>query len=331
MGRFTALKEEVYPRKPFTAFPATTAFEMTSATALAWAAQLAYETANKEKLNRILTGWGWQLDAIVDGVFSSALPITTTSGFVAHTGATTIVAFAGTEPDNLLQWIRNFSAHPVSGVHEGFQAGVQAVWRRQLAGLIDGAGEIYFTGHSLGGALGVAAAHEAGKAAVKIRGVYTMGMPRVGTVEFAQAYNNASVGPESSLGQRTFRLVHGDDVVPHVPPALAPSGYRHVGRLLSCPPGGSFAPGNLGPATIEEVDIRVALDLLSAPFRASPGRPPQPYPAENPRGGRTRGRAPLDHSRSPDGSILAGAGRDVRRERAARCIPPRVYSSGNPT
>lgn len=282
MGRFTALSEDVYPRKPFTAFPGTTAFEMTSAAALAWAAQLAYETSRPEKLNRILGGWGWQLDAILGGVFSSRLPITTTSGFVAHTGATTIVAFAGTEPDNLLQWIRNFSAHPVAGVHEGFQAGVQAVWRTQLATLIDGAEEIYFTGHSLGGALSVAAAHQAGAAAVKIRGVYTMGMPRVGTAQFAQAYNNTSVGAASSLGQRTFRLVHGDDVVPHVPPTLAPLGYRHVGRLLSCPRGGNFAPGNLGPATIEEIDIRAVLDLVGAHFRDPPGRPPQPYPADNP-------------------------------------------------
>jgi hypothetical protein len=283
MGKFTALKDEVYPRTPFTAFPATAAFAMESATALAWAAQLAYETADKG--DRILTRWGWRRDAMLDGVFSEALPFTIASGFVAHAGQTTIVAFAGTEPDNPLEWIRNFSVRPIDGMHKGFKAGVDALWEgKRLPELIDAASEIYFCGHSLGGALAVAAAdrlcRDTPEAAVKIRGVYTMGMPRVGTEQFARTYNDAPVGPNSSLGQRTFRLVHGKDIARHLPPTIPPFGYRHVGRVLSCPHGGSFAADDPGPATIEgpNADGEVALDLASVllPDESAP-----PFPAEN--------------------------------------------------
>jgi hypothetical protein len=195
MGKFTAFKEDVYPPSQLTAFPAAGAFAMESAKSLAWAAQLAYETANKPKFDRILTGWGWQRDAILDGVFSKALRFTIAGGFVAHVGQTTVVAFAGTEPEKPAQWIEDFSIRSVDGMHEGFRAGVEAVWKTQLAALIDGATEIYFCGHSLGGALCAAAAHrlcrEKPEAAVKIRGVYTMGMPRVGTDQFVHENTTA--------------------------------------------------------------------------------------------------------------------------------------------
>jgi len=41
------------------------------------------------------------------------------------------------------------------------------------------------------------------------------------------------------LGDRTFRLVHGTDIVPTVPPPLN-GRFRHVGRCIQCDSGGSF-------------------------------------------------------------------------------------------
>ena len=108
MGKFTAFKEDVYPRSQLAAFPAAGAFAMESAKSLAWAAQLAYETADEAKLDRILTGWGWQRDVVLDGVFSKALRFTIAGGFVAHVGPTTIVAFAGTVPYRPELWIEDF-------------------------------------------------------------------------------------------------------------------------------------------------------------------------------------------------------------------------------
>jgi len=259
MGFFTAFDENAYRATPFTALLASTSFEIESARALAWAAQLAYETADSQKFDRILTRWGLRLDKILDGVFSSILPISTTNGFIAHIGATTIIVFAGTEPDNLLQWLRNFSARPVSGVHEGFGDGVDAVWREHLLGAFSSASDIFFSGHSLGGALCIAAAYrlcnEMPVAASKIRGVYTMGTPRVGTEQFARAYNSMPIGPGSSLGQKTYRLVYGEDIVPHAPPTRDSLGYRHVGRALSCLHGGAFNPGDVGPVRIEASNV----------------------------------------------------------------------------
>jgi len=287
MGLFTALKEEVYPIKRVETFPTSPAFHMETARALAWAAQLAYETAEEEKFERILGRWGWRLDSMLDGIFSSALPVSTTRGYVAHAGDATIVAFAGTEPTNLLQWVQNFSIGIDAGVHEGFEAGVEAVWEVQLLPLIGTASALYFTGHSLGGALSVAAAHrlckETPAAAAKIRGVYTIGMPRVGIERFAQAYNDANAGPQPPLGQRTFRLVHGADIVPHVPTTVAPVSYRHVGHALACPHGGRFDPQELRPPQMETADADEPVSIrsfLTAGDDTANGSLPS-FPAEN--------------------------------------------------
>lgn len=282
MGRFTAFREDVYPRSQITAFPASDAFAMACAAALAWAAQLAYEAEDPDKLTRILGQWRWQHGAPFVGVFHKALPFTLASGYAAQAGRTTIVAFAGTEPDSAPQWIQNFAARPVDGMHEGFAAGAEALWnedQRTLQRVVDAADEIYLCGHSLGGALAVSIAHRLCRskpeAAAKIRGVYTMGMPRIGTESFAQAYSG------TPLGQRTFRLVHGEDLVPHVPPKLAPFGYRHVGRALACPRGGTFAPGDLGPPTTESADGDAAISLGDIVPRLFPDSSGPGYPAEN--------------------------------------------------
>src|SRR5712692_607691 len=68
--------------------------------------------------------------------------------------------------------------------------------------------------------------------------VYTFGMPRPGSDSFASDYN-------AELGMRTYRLVHGEDIVPTVAPSEM--GFRHVGRFLHCPRLGRFAETDLAP------------------------------------------------------------------------------------
>jgi triacylglycerol lipase len=76
---------------------------------------------------------------------------------------------------------------------------------------------LWFTGHSLGGALATLAAAHAGVAAV--HGLHTYGAPLVGDAAFA------SILPT----QNYFRFVHRDDWVACVPPQFL--GYQHAGTL----------------------------------------------------------------------------------------------------
>ena len=81
--------------------------------------------------------------------------------------------------------------------------------------------------------LATIAAARALQADLRATAVYTFGGPRVGGQDFFTAYT-------PGLGDRTFRVVHGDDIVPTVPPSLG-GNFRHVGRLLHCPHGSTFA------------------------------------------------------------------------------------------
>ena len=267
MGLFTSFAENAFPAAQMAPASAGASFDLPAARALAWAAQLAYETADEAKFSRILARWGWSLETIVAGDFNSVLPIATTNGFVVRAGDATVIAFAGTEPENLLQWVRNFTFGAGEGVHEGFEAGVEAVWAEQLRPHIAAATSLCFAGHSLGAALSAVTAarlcREMPEAAAKLRAVYALGMPRVFTGPSAQAYNDTRLAPDATLGERTFRLIHGADIVPHVPPAIGRLDYRHVGRAVSSPRGGRFDPQALQPPGAEPGDGNSPLSIKS--------------------------------------------------------------------
>src|SRR3978361_1879081 len=129
MGWLTALNENFYPQS-LDALPDTPLFTLQAARVSAWAAQLAYEVDTEEKVGRILGRWGWTKLHVIRGRFASHLPLVSTKGFAATTaGGETVIAFAGTEPTSLLNWITDLSIHRTAdGVHSGFLAGVEAVW-----------------------------------------------------------------------------------------------------------------------------------------------------------------------------------------------------------
>jgi hypothetical protein len=93
---------------------------------------------------------------------------------------------------------------------------------------------LFVAGHSLGAALAVLAAQQADRLGSTPRGVYVYGMPRVGGARFRDEYN-------ARLGDITYRLVHGDDIVACIP--FSGIGFRHVGRMLACTSGERFAAG----------------------------------------------------------------------------------------
>jgi hypothetical protein len=95
--------------------------------------------------------------------------------------------------------------------------------------------------------LAIIAAEHALKANILPTLVYTFGCPRAGGLDFFNRYT-------LKLGDRTFRLVHGHDIVPTVPPSLN-GNFRHVGQLLHCRSGGQFAGLTPAPSDQNEPDF----------------------------------------------------------------------------
>jgi hypothetical protein len=230
-----------------------------------WAAQLAYEIditnspGSLDKVKGILGKMTMQfVDTIPIGGFPSEserlFPVLTRISRVALVisghGAI-IVAFAGTDPPRLQDWLLNFGLRPsATGVSQGlhdaaalFAPRIKAL-REKNSGL-----KLLIAGHSLGGSLGVAVADALHAAGCEADGVYTYGLPRAGDPAFAARYNAA-------LGARTFRFVHGDDLVPTVPPAAGLTPLQHVGFLIQCDTGSSFALTQRSPDTSSNEPMR---------------------------------------------------------------------------
>lgn len=101
-----------------------------------------------------------------------------------------------------------------AAVHAGFREALDSVWDEIAAELSSLTCPVYYTGHSLGGALATLAA-----ARRLPRAVYTFGSPRVGNQAFA-----------ASLERVPFhRVVDDQDAVCLLLPEIL--GYCHVGEL----------------------------------------------------------------------------------------------------
>ncbi|MEO1699573.1 MAG: lipase family protein, partial [Planctomycetota bacterium] len=125
------------------------------------------------------------------------------------------LAFRGT--DEPQDWLVNVRARLVEWseggrVHEGFARGLDALWPGIEPALVDLGAPVVAVGHSLGGALATLALARGPLAAA-----YTFGAPRVGD----EAFGRTLRGP-------MFRVVHGRDPVPCVPPRRW--GFRHAGE-----------------------------------------------------------------------------------------------------
>jgi triacylglycerol lipase len=248
MSFLTTLPKGRYDPQAFAGFdPSLTDFSLKNAYALAWACQLAYETADPLKVASIAGLWNIELfpDSIISVESATVLPRSSTHLFVGRCRGAIIIAFAGTDPVSLANWISDFDLGITrSGAANGFAEAAQSVWPRieDLLRTRGEAGPIFVTGHSLGAALAAITASNIETAFPgRLRAVFAFGMPRTGNQQFASAYNQA-------LGARTFRLVHGQDLVPTVPPSGL-NDSRHVGRLLTCLRLSTFVAGDLAVAT----------------------------------------------------------------------------------
>lgn len=134
--------------------------------------------------------------------------------------------------------------------HGGFLQGVENIWgsalRKEIQDLFSEADwkgspgisnaicklkpgtPLYFTGHSLGGALATLAAYRATtyKSSVDIAALYTFGSPRTAQYPLAEAIN-------TELSGRLYRVVNYIDVVPRLPPRIPVIlGFHHIDKLI---------------------------------------------------------------------------------------------------
>lgn len=146
--------------------------------------------------------------------------------YVFKTDTDCIVACRGTEPT---EWndIRadcnavSAVAETVGRVHSGFKKEVDDLWPRLEEALVANDKTLWFTGHSLGGAMSTICAGRCFLSHIKStpRQLYTFGSPRVGN----KAYVN-------HVKLEHLRWVNNNDIVTRVPPIWM--GYRHTGEQM---------------------------------------------------------------------------------------------------
>jgi len=151
------------------------------------------------------------------------------------------VVFRGTR--DLRNWMSDLDCRlriadcGLGEVHDGFECALASV-EEELDEVMErwsgGVKNVFFAGHSLGGALAMLAAArmavtrrvsggspETTGGSPVLPWVYTFGQPRVGNGAWARWYDGV-------LRERSFRVVHADDVVPRVPWLLGV--FRHAGH-----------------------------------------------------------------------------------------------------
>lgn len=194
------------------------------------------------------------IDMAVDAMFIQSTAFVVQSG----DGRAVIVAYRGTEPVNLINWLTDADVHPEKvpfsfpdgegefPIHGGFYRNVlgtrhevvSALQRAEQGKSVKDEGgsvpnpmeALYITGHSLGGAmaalLAVMLTTDASYAelAEKLRGVYTFGQPMVGSPGLAAACEAVPF-----LCDNVIRYVYRRDVVPALPPTLS-GPFAHFGQ-----------------------------------------------------------------------------------------------------
>ncbi len=137
-----------------------------------------------------------------------------------------IIACRGTEPH---EWndvkadvdAISVVAETVGRVHRGFKREVDDLWPRMEKALKENDKTLYFTGHSLGGAMATICAGRCKLSEISSNpeSLFTFGSPRVGN----RRYINFVKVPH-------YRWVNNNDIVPRVPPQWF--GYSHSGMEL---------------------------------------------------------------------------------------------------
>jgi triacylglycerol lipase len=186
---------------------AQTNFSLVNSLACARAAHLAYSA--RDTVRATAVGWG----------FDHAETFTKGRNDVAVlcNRNTILVAFRGT--DRLNDFITNlnilYKRSPIGGfVHRGFMSAVTSFWPdlpQYLRAHRTNDQPVWFTGHSLGGALAVLSSIKAHfEEGLPVAGVYTFGQPCLGTSAFCTAFSKRCPYP-------LYRFVNHTDAVVDAP------------------------------------------------------------------------------------------------------------------
>lgn len=209
---------------------AAAGYSLPTAYWLARASQLAYgdEAAVEQQARQ------WGFDRVRHHT-TPAVPVLRLADTQAYTMAgdrMIVTAFRGTEPKQARDVLTDVTTPPWPGpagtgfVHYGFGEALDSVYpsvRSAIEEFRDNDQSVWFTGHSLGGALATLAACRSYLEPPHILadGVYTYGAPRSSDRILATACDKA-------FGGRFFRFVNNNDIVAQVPPEPA---FRHVAAL----------------------------------------------------------------------------------------------------
>ena len=180
---------------------------------LAWVAYLAEESAAK-----VVDDVGLRETLFFERDGSQA--------YIFKSDTDCIVACRGTEPN---EWndIRadvnavTALAETVGRVHRGFKQEVDDLWPRLEKALIENRKTLWFTGHSLGGAMATISAGRCFLSHIESnpQQLYTYGSPRVGDKRYV-----------NHVQLEHYRWVNNNDIVTRVPPTWM--GYRHTGTQM---------------------------------------------------------------------------------------------------
>ncbi|WP_028921350.1 lipase family protein [Pseudonocardia acaciae] len=197
---------------------------------LANAAALAYQ--DQPTVEAEVGRWGFDRVRHHQTTFTPPFPLQDTQAYTAASDKMIITAFRGTEVAQLRDWLADTSTPPWPGpagrgfVHYGFAQALESVYPDVLSAITelrDQGQSVWFTGHSLGGALAMLAGVRLylEDPHLLASGIYTFGQPRTCDRILALAHDDA-------LAKRTYRFVNNNDIVPHLPPEPA---FHHVNAL----------------------------------------------------------------------------------------------------
>ncbi|TWT48602.1 lipase family protein [Botrimarina hoheduenensis] len=113
------------------------------------------------------------------------------------------------------------AAETIGRVHRGFKREVDDLWPRLEQALVSNERTLWFTGHSLGGAMTAICAGRCYLSHIRSNpeAVFTFGAPRVGDKRYV-----------NHVDLPYYRWVNNNDIVPRVPPRWM--GYRHSGAEI---------------------------------------------------------------------------------------------------
>ncbi|MFD5752752.1 lipase family protein [Streptomyces sp. NPDC127033] len=208
----------------------STAYSPERAYWLALASELAYQ--DEAAIERQARAWGFDQVRHHETRFTPPFPLQDTQAYTMAGDDMIVTAFRGTEPQQIKDWLTDATTPPWPGpggtgyVHHGFAEALESIFPEVRAALGELRGNnqsVWFTGHSLGGALAMLAGARMHLEDPKLTadGVYTYGQPRTCDRILATAYNKG-------FGRRMYRFVNNNDIVPQLPPEPV---FAHVDAL----------------------------------------------------------------------------------------------------